>query len=168
MVDDERLDRSLHGPRALTSVPDAPWLPSGGRADVIVVGEEATLPDPTCLVRLLVTRRGSLLTVPRADGDGVDIPTSRVADGDVAAVLRRLVVQTLGEEVPAHLLGYVRNEVLDPPDSYPWPSPRAHFCVWHCEAPAGAEPRGTWLDRATAPLLLSARHWWPLVGHLPT
>lgn len=64
----------------LFSHPDAAWLPEDGRADVVLAGAHSVPPDPTCVVRLLVTHGGKVLTVDRADGKGLDIPTMAVRD----------------------------------------------------------------------------------------
>ena len=81
--------------------------------------------------------------------------------------MRELVVQAVGTEQPASLLGFVRNVVVDPPDDYPWPSPEAYFTVWHCTWPVDGEPSGTWLDAREASAELGKRHWWPLAAHVP-
>ena len=157
----------LNGERALVSHADAPWLPKGGRADVVLADEVAELPAPTCLVRLLATRGGRVLTVPRADGGGLDIPTRRVEASTPADCLRTLVMDVLGSVQPTRLVGYVRNVVPEAPDDYPWPSPCAHFAVWHCRLPEDVEPAGVWLDAASAGTEMGARHWWPLAAHVP-
>jgi hypothetical protein len=153
--------------RVLASHRDAAWLPEGGRADVVLADVDAEVPAPTCLVRLLATRDDQVLTVPRADGDGLDIPTQRVARGAHADALRTLMTRVLGGVHPSMLLGYVRNAVPEAPDDYPWPSPDAYFAVWQCRLPEELDPAGVWLDAETAATELSARHWWPLAAHLP-
>lgn len=150
----------------LVSVADAAWLPEGGRADVVLAGPDAVPPDPTCLVRVLASRDGKVFTVPRADGKGLDLPTLPVGDGTAHGCLQALMAQVVGSAHPAVLLGYVRNVVPDAPADYPWPSPEAHFAVWHCAVPAACEPRGTWLDAAEAESQLGERHWWPLAAHV--
>ena len=151
----------------LVSHPDATWLPHGGRADVVLVGTDAVLPTPTCLVRVLATRDGKVFTVPRADGKGLDIPTLPVGEGGAVSSLQALMVGVLGGAHPTVLLGYVRNVVPGAPDDYPWPSPDAHFAVWHCAVPVDCEPRGVWLDAYEAESQLRDRHWWPLAAHVP-
>ena len=146
---------------------DAPgWLPVGGRADVVLAGAAAEVPEPTCLVRLLVTRGGRVLAVPRPDGRGLDIPTRAMVGGAPEASLRSLVVAALGDVHPTTLLGYVRNVVPTPPEDYPWPSPDAYFVVWHCALPAGVDVGGEWLDSGRAEAHLGDRHWWPLAATL--
>lgn len=151
--------------RVLLSRRDAAWLPDGGRADVVLAGAGAEPPSPTCLVRLLVTRAGRILTVPRADGRGLDLPTRPVGDGDVDGCVQTLMLEAVGRVHPT-LLGWVRNVVPGDPDGYPWPLPKAHFAVWHCQVPADGDPRGTWLDGPEAQTHLGGRHWWPLAAHV--
>ena len=144
----------------------ASWLPAGSRADVVLAARQAVAPpSPVCVVRLLATRDGRVLTAARPDGAGLDLPTLRVATGTAEGCLQALVTQTLGRAHPVTLLGYVRNVVPDAPDDYPWPSPEAHFAVWRCQVPPGVEPAGVWLDAFEAKAHLADRHWWPLAAH---
>lgn len=152
--------------RVLSSRSGPAWLPDGGRADVVLAGTHGVVPSPTCLVRLIATHGDVVLTVPRADGGGLDIPTRRVGDEVVADCLQALLVRVGGSLRNTSLLGYVRNRVHEAPDDYPWPSPDAYFTVWHCQMPMEANAEGTWLDAAEAEIQLSARHWWPLAAHL--
>ena len=156
----------LNAQRVLVSHLDAAWLPKGGRADVVLADGDAAVPTPVCLVRLLVTRAGRMLTLPRSDGGGLDIPTARVERGAHVDCLRSLMIRVLGSLHPTTLLGYVQNVVPDAPDDYPWPSPRAYFAVWLCQLPEDFEPDGVWLHATAAETELSARHWWPLAAHV--
>lgn len=134
---------------------------------MVLAGPAASAPTPTSMVRVLVTRRGELLTVPRADGRGLDIPSRRVGHGDaVEACVQRLLRSALGSVPPAVLVGYVRNVVDQPTGDYPWPTPVAHFGVWHCELPAHCEVGGRWLDAGEATSLVAERHWWPIAAHV--
>lgn len=149
--------------RVLSSRPEAPWLPPGGRADVVLAPDDHA-PHPTCLVRLLVVRDRFVLCLPR-DGHGrTDLPTAAVGpdeDAHVAAV--RLARDVLGRTVELTLHGFVRNTVTDPGPDYPWPSPLAHFAVWRARlARTETVVDATWrpLDE---PGDLVERHWWPLV-----
>jgi hypothetical protein len=151
--------------RRLVSYPDAAWLPPGGRAEVVLAGPDAAPPEPTCLVRALVTRSGAVLTRARGDGRR-DIPTRRVGEEPVAHAVRSLLVDTMGDLAPARLLGWVRNVVEGPVEVYEWPTPEAHFAVWHCEAPAALQPEGRWLEAGRVESQLGRRHWWPLGGQL--
>jgi hypothetical protein len=150
--------------RVLSSHPDAPWLPPGGRADVVLAQDDEA-PDPTCLVRLLVVRDGSVLCVPR-DGRGKeDLPTRVVPPGgDALATVEGLARDVLGELVPLDVLGFVRNTVAAPTPEYPWPWPLAHFTVWRAE-PSERRPTGIWRSLAD-PGDLVERHWWPLAHHV--
>jgi hypothetical protein len=141
---------------------DAAWLPTGGRATVWRTSVGARLPEPTCVVRLLVTRGRQILTVPRSDGQGLDIPSRRVDGPDPRGMLRALMSDVLGAQFAAELVGYVHNVVPTPTGDYPWPVPNAYFAVWRCEVPADCEPTGRWLAGSDAPAELRERHWWPL------
>ncbi|GAA1240521.1 hypothetical protein GCM10009657_15380 [Oryzihumus leptocrescens] len=52
------------------------------------------------------------------------------------------------------------------PEAYPWPTPVAHFAVWHCELPPDCDVDGGWLDVGEARPLVGERHWWPVASHL--
>ena len=146
----------------------APWLPAGGRADVVLAGTGSPVPGPAGLVRVLPTRGERILAAERPDGRGLDIPTRPVGDGTVGDCLRALLVDAVGAVLPTALLGWVRNVVPEPvDDGYPWPTPEACFVVWHCAVPAALDPDGVWLDPAEAQDALGQRHWWPLAAHVP-
>jgi len=66
--------------QVLVSRVDAAWLPPGGRADVVLADADEAPPPPTCVVRLLATRDERVLTMRRADGRGLDLPTRLVGD----------------------------------------------------------------------------------------
>ncbi|PYY39056.1 NUDIX hydrolase [Curtobacterium sp. MCPF17_046] len=142
---------------------DAPWLPQGGRAQVVRGGRPRS---PMCLVRLLLRRVDRVFCVPR-DGTGkLDLPTRPVVldDPDGAATVADLVLEVTGATHEARFLGAVRNIVDAADDDYPWPSPLAHFGVWI----ADAEPcvPGHWLSVEELGSPLRDRHWFPLVqGH---
>lgn len=144
----------------VASTPDAPWLPPGGRADVV---RSAAVPAPAALVRLLVRRRGLVLCTPRDDGR-LDLPTRTVDPSDptgqvTAAALARSV---LGDDVRSlHPLGFVRNVVEAPTPDYPWPAPIAHFAVWTATGTPVVD--GEWLDATAPDSVLRPRHWWPLL-----
>ena len=155
-----------HRARLLTSLEGASWLPSGGRAEVVLAAPGDPAPAPVGLVRLLVDDDdGRLLCVPRTGGrPGVDLPTTAVTDGDTAAALDRLTHAVLGQACETTLVGFVRNTV---PEGvvYEWPSPVAHFTV-HRPASSGVPPvvAGVWLHPVADADQLSERHWWPLVA----
>jgi hypothetical protein len=150
-----------------------PWLPEGGRAEVVRSALEP--PAPIAVVRLLVTSGDLLRVVPRPDGRGLDLPSAVVTAGvpEALAVLRRGVP---GGTTSPRPLGFVRNTVPDAPADYAWPAPVAHFAVWQCMAEpppgpavrqAGAtgwapDPDGRWLAPDEAAATLGDRHWWPL------
>ena len=151
----------------LVSHPDAPWLPKGGRADVVLAGGRAVAPTPTCLVRLVATRDGRVLVAPRPDGRGLDLPTLHVGTMGVQERVRALLLEALGDVHPVALLGYVHNVVPEATGDYPWPAPDAYFSVWHSRLPTDADVGGVWLDAVDAEAHLGDRHWWPLAAHLP-
>ncbi len=123
------------------------------------------MPAPTCMVRLLATREGEVFTVPRADGNGLDIPTRRVGSAAPEKCVETLLVSALGRVHPTVFLGYVRNVVNESTDDYEWPVPDAYFAVWHCDLPADCEvAEGHWLGAREAKRRLGDRHWWPLAA----
>jgi hypothetical protein len=149
-----------------------PWLPAGGRADVVLSAHPA--PEPTAVVRLLVTWGEDVWVVPRADGAGLDLPAAQVTDSVAAALDGLLAAAPVGTR-GLRPWGFVRNTVTDPPFDYPWPAPVAHFAVWHGTVDPNAEPDGAartgqdppeaggrWLGRSAAAEALGERHWWPL------
>lgn len=154
-------------PTLVATTPDAPWLPPGGRAEVLA-DPGGVPPRPTGLVRLLVRREGHVFCVPRTGSGADDLPTRAVPDlGDGVATVRSLAADVLGADALGpdgtaglRLAGYVRNVVPAGVGDYPWPVPLAHFAVWT----ASGEPRvpGTWLP-LDGPALRE-RHWWPLAA----
>lgn len=168
--------------RVVWSVPAAPWLPPGSRADVIASRQERA-PANTVLVRLAVLRGRNLLVVARSDG-GLDLPSRNVGDTQVSGTVAELQESVLGASGrPApRLLGYVRNTVPTPGPDYPWPAPQACFAVFlerdtatghpgdiddDLEGDVAGQPQGArWLASDRARAELSVRHWWPLVADL--
>ena len=164
------LARGVHAARVQTvpltvieSVPDALWLPRGGRADVVLdLGGPA--PTPTGLVRLLVLSGRNIFCVPRDNSSNLDLPTRAVPQlDDGRATALRLALDILGGPAEITLVGYVRNVVEQAGANYPWPTPSAHFTVWA----ANGEPQvaGTWLALDDADSPLRNRHWWALMPH---
>lgn len=149
-------------PQVIQSTVDAPWLPPGGVADVVLGGPVLR---PTGLVRLLLTD-GDRVFCTRRDGSGkVDLPTARVGAGDHdgAVALAELVRQVLGGPVPLRYVGAVRNTVTVPTPEYEWPTPVAAFTVWTTDAPPVVP--GEWLAGG-ADSVLAERHWYPLCRRL--
>ncbi|WP_030528967.1 hypothetical protein [Phycicoccus jejuensis] len=146
------------------------WLPEGGVAEVVLAGS-ATPPDPVALVRLAVTSPGpdgpALLVTERADGRGPDLPTAVVGD-TVGATVRRLAGEVLTGHDPTRLVGWVRNTVPVDAAPYPWPTPVAHFAVWHVVAARDQLRTGRWLPLVETGSVLGERHWWPLLPHVRT
>ena len=163
-----RIQKRRHE-RVVASVPGAPWLPSGSRADVIASRQDSP-PANTVVVRLALRRGSALLVLDRLDGGGSDLPSAPVGDiGPLAALDRLHAVVTGAPLAPsARLLGYVRNTVPHPAPDYPWPAPVAAFAVWTDEPPPSVRPlAGRWLGGDRLEAELGDRHWWPLFDHLP-
>lgn len=151
--------------RVVQSTPDAPWLPPGGRADVVASRQEGP-PVPTVVVRVAALSCGRLFVVERP-GRGLDLPFRPVGEGSATAALGDLLGSVVGSPSPhARLLGYVRNTVDQPSPDYPWPTPRACFTVFAVEVghPVGQRLSGTWLTHEEASGALADRHWWPLMS----
>jgi hypothetical protein len=158
--------------RVVRSIPGAPWLPPGSRADVIASRQEKA-PVNTVLVRLAVLRGPNLLVVARSDGRP-DLPSRTVGDARVSDTVAQLQESVLGApRRPApRLLGYVRNTVPRPGPDYPWPAPQACFAVFlerdttpgHPGDVVGKPQGASWLAPERALAELSGRHWWPLVA----
>jgi hypothetical protein len=146
---------SLARTAVLAETPDAPWLPRGGRAEVIRAGRPAA---PTALVRLLLHDGDRVFCIPREDSGRPDLPTRRTArgDSDGTATISDLAAATVGAGVPLSHLGYVRNTVVSAARGYAWPTPHAHFSVWTCARSPVID--GAWIPLAS----LTDRHWFPL------
>lgn len=148
--------------RVVLSTPDAPWLPPGGRADVIASRQD-NAPPRTVVVRAVLRDERGLHVVERADGRGLDLPTRPVTDGEHPSDAVRALAHDLGvRSERASLLGYVRNVVREPDAGYPWPVPTACFALF--VLPASGLAGGLWLPAARQPGELGERHWWPLVA----
>lgn len=136
---------------------NAPWLPSGGRAEVI---RASVAPRPMSLARLLVRREDQVLCVPRDGTGAVDLPTRVVpqddADGSITAA--GLARQVFGRDIQLTFVGAVRNVVVTASADYAWPTPWAHFGVWASAATDPAE--GVWTPLSHP--ALRDRHWYPL------
>lgn len=158
--------------RLIFRTPDAPWLPPGSEAEVWAGGVNS-LPQPTIIVRLLVTRRSdqgrsNFFCVPSAKG--LDLPTrflnpehERLHPLSAAA---QLLGEVLGsEDVGMRCVGYVRNVVPIPDANYKHPTPFAHVAVLALESSADPIVTGEWVDLETARDSLTPRHWWPIVEH---
>jgi len=142
------------------STPDAPWLPPGGRADVV---RSSVAPAPAGLVRLLV-RDGDGVFCMRRDDGRLDLPTRAVPadDPDGSATAARLAREVLGPGGPPVPVGFVRNVVPAPHEGYPWPVPLAHFTVW--SAPGSPRVVGEWVTVCGDGSVLRDRHWRPLLA----
>jgi len=153
----------------IRSVPDAAWLPAGGTAE-IWAGADIKVPEPAVIVRLLVQRTtqagAELFCVPTAKG--LDIPTVFLGSGDGwrpwPAGVAELTSRFLAQDVSTRCVGFVRNIVPIPDDTYRLPPPVAHVPVFTPVDPllAPTEGDGTWIGPADAPSLLAERHWWPI------
>lgn len=156
--------------RVLVSVADAPWLPPGGRADVIASRQDEA-PANTVVVRIALLRGDRVWVVARpghgGEGAGPDLPTMVVRDRSVPDAITALVEgMAPGASAGPTLRGYVRNvvPVSAAGTGYPWPVPRANFAVWSLPLAPGQVPRGegSWVAHDEASRTLGERHWWPL------
>jgi hypothetical protein len=152
--------------RLARSSPAAPWLPPGSTAE-FWVGADVEVPEPTVIVRLALVRGRELFCVRTAKG--FDLPAVFLGTGEqrrpASAGIADLTLQYLGAEAATRCVGFVRNVVPVPDESYHLPAPLAHVPVFTPRDPAlvplgGA---GTWIRPAEAPRLLSERHWWTVV-----
>lgn len=152
----------------LSRLADAPWLPAGGQADVVLSERDDPEPTPVSLVRLLVTdAEGRIFCVPRTGGRaGWDLPAAQAVDDGSTAAVAGLADEVLDRAVQTDLLGYVRNTVPDG-TVYEWPSPVAYFLVHRVVGVPLPVIDGVWLAGPEAARELGERHWWPLVavGH---
>lgn len=159
-----RISKRKHE-RVLQSTADAPWLPPGGRADVITSRQD-TPPPNTVVVRLAVTGPRGLLVRRRPDGDA-DLPSRPVGTATPESALGGLVASVVGGpgRVSPSLIGYVRNVVREPDDAYPWPTPFACFAIHALSAEGGgAVLAGEWVAVEENASRLAHRHWWPVVA----
>lgn len=160
-------------PRVLSTMENAPWLPPGGRAEVI---RTRVVPTPMCLVRLLVRDGSRVFCVSRAHSGKLDLPTRQVQeqDPDGHTTILGLVRDIVGPSIAPRFVGAVRNTVGDTAvfinqttttlrpsvEKYEWPIPVAHFGVWTVDAPP--KIAGTWLPASDHEL--RQRHWYPLLA----
>jgi hypothetical protein len=98
------------------------------------------------LVRLMLRREDEIFCVPRSDTGKLDLPTRSTSRGDIdgakaIAALAEAVTGSTGLPLP---FGAVRNIVPAPPDTYPWPAPRAHFGIWLIDAAPVLD--GSWIN----------------------
>lgn len=149
----------------LSCLPGAPWLPPGGRADVVVHEPDDPAPSPVGLVRLLVTDQDGRVFCTARTGDrrGWDLPTALVLDSGPQTAVDQLTTAVFGRLTTTELVGYVRNAV-PAGTRYDWPAPIAHFAVYRVLDHAVPVLDGTWLDDEAAVEHLGERHWWPLVA----
>lgn len=149
----------------LSCLPNAPWLPPGGRADVVIHGSDDPAPSPLGLVRLLIADSDGRVFCKARTGNrlGWDLPTAPVPDGGPQIAVEELTTAVFGQVVATELVGYVRNTV-PAGTRYDWPAPVAHFALYRALDHAMPVLDGTWLDDDTAAEHLGERHWWPLIA----
>lgn len=139
---------------------NAPWLPSGGTAEVI---RRSSPPQPMCVVRLLIRRGERVFCVPRPESGRLDLPMLVVGVDDEhgIATISSLAQDVTGTADGLSFEGAVRNVVGSPQAGYNWPTPHAHFGVWS----SANEPTvdGTWVALGAASELRD-RHWYPLIA----
>jgi len=149
-------------PQVIQSTVDAPWLPPGGVADVVLGGPVLR---PTGLVRLLLTDGDRVFCTRRDRSGKLDLPTARVGPGDPdgGIALAELARHVVGETGSLRYVGAVRNTVTVPTPEYEWPTPVAAFAVWTTDS-VPVVP-GEWLA-GSAGSVLAERHWYPLFRRL--
>lgn len=149
----------------LSCLPNAPWLPPGGRADVVIHGSDDPVPSPLGLVRLLIADSDGRVFCRARTGDrpGWDLPTAPVLDAGPQTAVDELATAVFGQVTATELVGYVRNTV-PAGTRYDWPTPVAHFALYRVLDHAVPVLDGTWLDDDTAAEHLGERHWWPLIA----
>lgn len=147
----------------IRSIPDAPWLPVGGLAEVVLAN---VAPRPASVVRMLILRGDAVFCLPRADSGRLDLPMRVVpdTDSDGLTTALQLARDLCGAAVTVHCVGYVRNCVGPVEDAYPWPTPQAHFTVWRSDGQV--TQKGIWVPAFTEESPLSDRHWFPLLSAL--
>ncbi|NNG38738.1 NUDIX hydrolase [Flexivirga sp. ID2601S] len=153
--------------RLVAETPEAPWLPPGSTAEVWA-GADCDTPDPSIIVRLLITRLGDeteFFCVPTPKGP--DLPTRFLGPGAERSSaddgLRHLQQETVDDaESSTRCVGFVRNVVPHPDGDYPHPTPDAYVPVFAAERAHPVVP-GEWFTLDSAPTALHGRHWWPIV-----
>lgn len=158
--------------RLVASTADASWLPPGSTAEVWACDSTAG-PEPAIIVRILLSRIGSggepeVFCVEVAKG--LDLPT-RFLGGDngwtaPTAGLDDLSRDVFGRVVPTRCVGYVRNVVPTPDESYQYPAPYAHVPVFAVTSTAQPVVPGEWVSLSRGRDVLSTRHWWPVAEWL--
>lgn len=61
-------------------------------------------------------------------------------------------------------MGFIRNVVPLPDDSYQHPTPHAHVPVFAVTADVPPTVQGRWYGLDQAQSDLAVRHWWPIVA----
>jgi hypothetical protein len=155
--------------RLIKSVPEASWLPPGSTAEVWA-GADIEVPEPVVIVRLLARRRTGAgwevfcIRTPT----GFDIPTVFLGSEDgwrpAAEGIAELTSQYLVGGTSTRCVGFVRNIVSVPDETYRLPVPFAHVPVFapRDSSVVPSDDAGTWIGAVDALSLLAQRHWWPI------
>jgi len=161
----------MNGAELLAVHRDAPWLPPGSSAEVWACNA-AVGPDPAAIVRLLLTRHlfGREPEFFCVDSPkGLDLPSRFLGNGDrwerPAEGIAALSSEVTGQSVEVLCVGYVRNVVPFPDDSYSLFTPNAHVPVYRAQTPAAPIVHGERLTIKEGRNGLTARHWWRIVDH---
>jgi hypothetical protein len=139
---DDRFDGvNIDGAILVRTIREAPWLASGGTAEVY---RSSGALDPVSLVRLLVRRASQVFCIPREGTAKADLPTQIVPSDDPAGqrTVLLLAERVLGLAVPVRPIGFVRNLVVAVPVDYSWPAPVAHFVVFEAQGEPAIEVNG--------------------------
>ncbi|GAA1650526.1 hypothetical protein [Actinoplanes couchii] len=152
--------------RLIRSVPGAPWLPEESTAEVWS-GADIEVPEPAVIVRLLVQRQAGTgrelfcIRTPK----GLDIPTVFLGTEDgwrpASEGIAELTSQFLTDGTATRCVGFVRNIVPAPDETYRLPAPLAHVPVFTPRDATAVPPEdaGTWIGD---PSPLAERHWFPI------
>jgi len=154
--------------RLVASTADASWLPPGSTAEVWACDSTAS-PEPVIIVRFLLTRvvagrEPEIFCVEVTKG--LDLPT-RFLGGDNGWTASTVGLDDLSQDlfgrlVPTRCVGYVRNVVPTPDETYQYPTPYAHVPVFTATSTHEPIAPGHWVPLSRGRVELSTRHWWPV------
>lgn len=159
----------------LSSVSEAPWLPTGSSAETWV-GSSCRVAAPVIAARLLITREataGGLEFFCVPSPRGLNIPTRYLwADHGKEPYAKgraQLLFSVFGrQELATRCIGFIRNVVPAPDQSYDFPLPWAHVPVLLVTSQVAPHLDGEWHNAVSGRVTMSHQHWWPIVEHFLT